>query len=403
MTANLPTQALKPLQLYRALLREATYLPDPAAREWVHQHVVRRFKQRKDETKSDRIHSLVRNARKGLGKLQRANLGAHKEIQHVLMYTYGRAGPRRRKLIERIMNSSKTVSEVPAKDRRSVQPVSIEASASEIPLYTDRRFASQITIKSENGEYKCTLSQQFPLIKALLQSQIAQAKVRPMKSSIKSPNLLAPATNLWNNPMPRKRLKNMVKDWHATLVDKLLPPLPLDEFRRLEGLASGDIPWEGLRHRRPGIAPKPQDALPCDLIRLLDTETHLSPSSGVRLPPSWVQDTASERILARLPQELIRHSLLEDAVGVQRLKKDFTPNYNLTKLTPRMMRRIWQAVYNLSCTARWDSEESRFIFEWSKPKRLMPTPAEMQLFTEPEPEKAVATKVNTKKRKAEST
>ncbi len=79
------------LHLYRALLRECTYLPDSLARIYLHDHVIRSFRkylprvqQQRGEIPLFRKTALLHRGRKGLSILRRANQGYLRPLQNVL-------------------------------------------------------------------------------------------------------------------------------------------------------------------------------------------------------------------------------------------------------------------------------------------------------------------------------
>lgn len=59
-----------------------------------------------------------------------------------------------------------------------------------------------------------------------------------------------PEKNAWMRPMPVKRARNMQRKWYGEVLDRIMPPLPEDEWHRLRRLASGEAKWEGPVPRR---------------------------------------------------------------------------------------------------------------------------------------------------------
>jgi len=83
--------------LFRAILREATYLPDQQARIYVATHAAARFREyspghKPDDVLKQRRHSQLDNARKSLSELRRANQGELKPLLKLLHLTYARIG-----------------------------------------------------------------------------------------------------------------------------------------------------------------------------------------------------------------------------------------------------------------------------------------------------------------------
>lgn len=208
------------LHLYRALLRECTYLPDSQARTYLREHVIHSYrkylprhrKQRK-EIPLSRQMTLLHRGRKGLSILRRANQGYIKPLLNVLCWTYGRKGRRRRELTDKLMRE-----DIPP-DRAAVEALS-----------TDHAYSR--TWKPP------------AMVMALLRSQAVNSEYLD-RTVIGTMNLKSkpdiPEKNSWGRQMPEKRVKNMMHRWYTKQAKRLLPPLPEAEFQRLQALADGKI------------------------------------------------------------------------------------------------------------------------------------------------------------------
>ena len=227
------TQGLppNPVHLVRALLRECTYLPDPAARAYLQPYIIARFREHWPSKPGDfssgvlptgsRQRDLLKRARKGLSTLSRANNGHPHALEKVLAYTYGRSGKRRHELM-RFLREADNLDNHEAVTRSAT--TSIE-NAPQVPALTSR-------------------------MEALVKVQMLQKEVVLSKPSIKYLAPQIPKTNSWGRPMPLKRVRNMEKRWYADLLDKVLPPLPTHEWQRLRDLAQGKTRWSGPVPRR---------------------------------------------------------------------------------------------------------------------------------------------------------
>lgn len=208
------------LHLYRALLRECTYLPDSQARTYLREHVVHSFrnylprdrKWRKEIPLSRQL-ALLHRGRKGLSILRRANQGYIRPLHNVLCWTYGRKGRRRRELMNKLMRE-----DIP-QDRAAVEALSTDHPYSRTwkpPAMVMALLRSQ----AMNSEH-------------LDRMVIGTTNLKP------KPNI--PEKNSWGRQMPEKRVKNMMHRWYTKQAKRLLPPLPEAEFRRLQALADGKI------------------------------------------------------------------------------------------------------------------------------------------------------------------
>ena len=219
----------------RHLLRESTYLPDPAARHFFHNHILWRFRQYRPRTTlpgsngftfgnvpfnplawnlrmtEDRVRTALKRCRKMESLLSRANSGDHDCILRVLCYTYGRVGKRRHQLLEPYINSD--------------NPTDDEAL---------RQLISQQQ-KPANERVPETSS----AVRALAVSQKPRSSFLSQRDTIKQLKPNIPDLNSWGRPMPLRRVRNIKRRFHSGLLDEVLPPLPQEEWEKLRDLATG--------------------------------------------------------------------------------------------------------------------------------------------------------------------
>ncbi len=218
---------LEILHLFRALLRQCSYLPDPASRKFLHKHVVSRFRDyhpsniyspsnangKTIELMQQRRPMLIKTARKGVKYLRRANDGHQLHLGKVLSVTYGRIGTRRHALL------------------KSLKIADIPVGQEAVERLKDPR---------EQG-----VPQPSKQLMALIRSQARRRVLyfdRPSHPAV-APDI--PEKNNWGRPMPVKRVRNIKRRWYASALDKIMPPLPEKDWHELRKLATGEIPWEG--------------------------------------------------------------------------------------------------------------------------------------------------------------
>ena len=244
LTSSVLPQKTEWLHLFRALLRQSSYLPDPIAKNYMRQYVVSSYRnyapkhpKAKVEVPPRRQIRLRRRGRKMLSVLERANQGYTKPLERVLLLSYGRIGKRRRELLQPLV----------------AQPIpEDDAAVKNLPA----KFSDQW--------------EPPPTLLALLKNQMKQgpinsAKLRPR---FKKPHPSIPKENIWGRPTPFRRRKNIRKEWYAKALDSVYPPLPGQEWELLQGLANGTIPWSPAKRRR---APETKD-MPPEYPRNLDPE-----------------------------------------------------------------------------------------------------------------------------------
>ncbi|KAL1955227.1 hypothetical protein VTO42DRAFT_8886 [Malbranchea cinnamomea] len=224
--------------LYRLLLRECTYLPDPIAREYMHDYVRTSFRvftypppdKPRFTVKPAQLPKKHRRARNLLSLLSRANEGYLKPLERVLLLSYGRVGKRRRELLRPLLREDNATEEQgPQHDRKrlrashGIPPLNFESDSFQPPS------ALMTLLKSQAK-----------------QREIVNSKLRPVVKQFTPP---VPETNIWGRPTPKKRKVNIRKRWYATLLDSALPFLPERDLGILQGLATGREEWKPPKRR----------------------------------------------------------------------------------------------------------------------------------------------------------
>ena len=303
---NLTTRKPEVLCLYRSLLRECTYLPDPNARSYLRQQVVARFREycpRWDAPKPTRERRktpqlvegrqtvVIKTARKALRTLRRANQGYLKHLEKVLALTYGRTGRRRHELL------------VPTK------------TPDIPPNHTAVELLSQQSLHDKR------LSDLPPQLHALLHSQMKQRSSNLPSTRIKESRPQIPETNAWGRPMPKSRIKNIERRWYAKTIDRIMAPLPEKEWNFLENYALGRTKWEGPVRRRKSSGEERYKG------------------GGPDVPAN---DDGGSYLPTRIRREL----------GCPHI------------LTQRTMRRLWQNIFVQCPMMQWDISKSRWSVKW---------------------------------------
>lgn len=298
--------------LLRAILREATYLPDSQARTYVRTHALSRFK---DHTPGERSISVliekrdvqIKAAQKTLHFLARANDGELWPLRKVLLNAYGRAGKRRHELLRPLIHVPDSLADT---DDGTISNKQTMSNVNDGPSTLDHTLGGAERLPQLTDKlYK------------LLQSQVFAA---PPDTTRRNPRRLAPQIpelNAWKRPMPRKRVVNMTKKWYASMLKSALPPLPTDEWERLQDLATGKRVFAGPIGRRTRAKPSHREGF-----------DHIAP-----LPASIFLVKTNDR--------------------ESRLSRNHT-------LTPRYMRRCWAYVFEQCCHMSWDARWDTWQVQW---------------------------------------
>ncbi len=351
---------LKSLHLLRALLREASYLPDANARTYFRRHVVNRFrayqpswnatanadaqavekyrhrsaKRRHISIINDRTRAMQRKAQKCLNYLRRANLAEAPCLEKILLFTYGRIGKRKYALLEDLL-----------------RPDPAHAAAEPAPLqklyHSNERYLSffDAPTKQSPTHFVIDISDRYSRLKTVLRSQSQRGKI--LGRHIRRPHLLTPIHNIWERPMPIKRARNAVRKWYAETMTRLLPPLPNQEWDALLAMVKGEK-WISFTKRR-------------------------TPAVDIHPQPSQ----AEGQIIRRLQDALAldKPSRAERAAGSNSPKT----------LTLRSMRRLYAKLLAVCCKLEWNDEFSKWNVIWGSrlnrsDARLYTTPVDDSLF-----------------------
>ena len=222
------------VHVYRALLRECTYLPDPNSRAYIKTWAQGSFRRYLPQDSArpqckpvavtpERETTVLRKARHLVYTLRRANEGYPTSFEKVLRWTYARTGRRRRSLMTNLTNQEPNRSE-------------LEEPGNEQP----KKFG--------------TGWQAPPTVRALLQHQNQHQSQLPwQRGKLKSRGPAIAATNLWGKPMPECRIRNKQQEWYAKHLNMLLLPLPEEEYMQIKAYATGESKLQP-KQRRPAAS-----------------------------------------------------------------------------------------------------------------------------------------------------
>jgi hypothetical protein len=340
----------KSIHLLRALLREASYLPDAVSRQYFHRYILGRFrayqpKQNATTTAAsdavDRHHrsgfkrhelgvitartgQMQKAARKGLNYLQRANQGELPCLERVLYLAYGRIGRRKHALLEHVLRPD------PVMDGGKVlSPADCEGSSPLQELYHSNKQWLQYFDAPKSGPegmYIINISSRYSRFRAALKSQYQ--KGISINRELKGPAMKTPKYNVWMRPMPIKRAVNNVRRWYAEAMTRFLPPLPIEEWDHVDAMIKGTQKINLVKRRKPA--------------RLLYEESFAEAESPVEI------------VL-----EGLRMEKLSKAVRPQ---GSFRPH----EITPRFMRRLYHRLLQLCCKVEYSEERKYWVPTWGQ-------------------------------------
>jgi hypothetical protein len=213
--------SIRPLHLYRSILRECSYLPDRTARTQCASQARANFERRR-HAQGSILESAFARARRAASILARANNGELAALRRVLFLAYGRVGPRKHKLFAELHAEATRVGEEGFQQPdRPDSPKPVKEPTRQPPLLPPGP------------------------IRALF---IAQQRLEPSGHSIK---LSSPSdTNAWGRPMPLSRVRMQRRKALTKIYSRLLAPVPKAEWEQLRDLATGAVPATYLRSGR---------------------------------------------------------------------------------------------------------------------------------------------------------
>lgn len=202
------------LNIYRDLLRSATYIPDSLARIRIRDEIKVRF--RKAYTAHPKQPLRLEDVKKHVKRLQRAADGHPAELASVLKFAYGRRGAPRRQSVATLIRNQDI--DVPEKSQDS---------------------ADGATKKDAGTQGKDRLDNN-PKLAALMKSQKLEGshfeglKIRSLQPEV-------PKTNIWMRKTPVNVAANIKRKWWARTLSIVCPPMDESDWYRLKALSLGTL------------------------------------------------------------------------------------------------------------------------------------------------------------------
>lgn len=204
------------LHLFRNLIREARYFPDPVARQYMESHISQVFR----VAKASNLN--IAAARQALFLLRNANAGQVRCLERALFVAYGRIGQRRFMLLEPFFGS------LSGSSKKEVRAPGLN--------YGPKLEAPKIwTVQ--------------PALLSLVQSQWKNRVVRALNVTQKITHPTPPMTSNMAPSLKYKDSKATVDRYYCAMLKRILPPLPQTEWDTLHGLIVKTEPWTQPRRR----------------------------------------------------------------------------------------------------------------------------------------------------------
>lgn len=345
---SISASSLRPIPLLRALLREASYLPDATARTYFRRYIVSRFKayqprqnatdalqivakyrhrsfrRRKEAIILERTRPLLRSGYKGLNYLRRANAGELPCLQKVLFFAYGRLGKRKYALLSKLLQPDPIMDEMV-----TPKPQSEEVPPLQQLYQSNKRYLQYFDAPKADPKktyFTINISNRYSRLRTVIKTQ--SEKGVALNADLSSYSLRTPIYNIWERPMPIKRARNNVRRWYARTLTRLLPPLPIAEWEDIRSMIAGEKPIS-LKQRR---------------------ATASSPRVSLGEGDDQLERLVSQGITLDKP------SRADKPAGKQR------PH----NIKPRFMRRLYAKLFALSCKVEYDEQRRMWKAIWGE-------------------------------------
>ncbi|KAG6157745.1 hypothetical protein E4U37_006949 [Claviceps purpurea] len=374
--------SLKPLQLYRHLLREASYLP-PAFRKVVDSTIQKRFHEHRK--KDALVTKRLAKAKSSLRMLRAANSGDKDAMQNLVMKGFGRTGLRRRELMAELVRpqgpgdsdalesllAESTVSNTPDQSEAPAQ----ENSARENPAQENSSQENPAQEKARSSKNAFFEKWDTPKLLKLLHSMKQQQGATATKSSTSwhkgtlkaiNPEQFVPETNIWGKSPSACVVTAKRAHWWRRMAEKIMPPLGKGEWELLEQLSQGgqDAGEWAIPSRRP--------------LALTQQSRRLSKSKA-RTSNHWDWEAHIARPTANVERQKSR--ALRRRSGLQ--GSGPYAGHELSKeVSGRWFRRVYNRAWQISSKMEQDPNTLNYKFEWGRAMPKLPSaiPLQMQIF-----------------------
>ncbi|KFY91485.1 hypothetical protein V498_05442 [Pseudogymnoascus sp. VKM F-4517 (FW-2822)] len=350
------TTTTNPTHLLRALLRACSYLPDGPSRHYFHEHILHRFRHVTTPTLG------AYRARKALSLLTRATNGDVPALTKVLHHTYGRAGHRRHTLLNALLSEHNIHSDAEAPTaispavRQILKPPTEVANLGGIPVPAKPHDAPPTSFER------------------LLADQILRYPASSPRTQLKKAYAPIPLENVFLRPTGPKREEGLRKRWLAETMDKILPPLPEEEWNRLRGLATGVVEWEGAPKRRTPVGKVAKEAdgglLSVEYLKAPISHAHSKVRKSEIDQRNWHERTPVGKVAKEADGGLLSVEYLKTPISHahSKVRKSDIDQRNWHRLTPKYMQRMYAKIWELCPKSRWDEELRDWVYTWGGTK-----------------------------------
>ncbi|EAA33732.1 hypothetical protein GE21DRAFT_5217 [Neurospora crassa] len=325
------------LHLYRHLLRESSYLP-VLIRPFFDERITTRFRAHRasDPSSCPQTATRLKRAHHDLRYLRAANAGDLPRMRRILLLAFGRTGAKRRQLLAELLEP-----DTPSSDE-------------ELQKYINKARA----IVKEGRKPDWLDNWDTEKLKAFVRSQTggdAPPIVNRPKPEITNhqlaPERYVPKENIWGGPLNEKVRRTKLKKTYKQVAEKVLPPVPREEWELLRDLVNKKEEWEVPKRRTVG--------------RMVWAKEDKSQEEAV-LDWNW-QRYATQPIWLVDRQKSRRNMLLSGQVDEDLPMGEQQP-INCHRYTPRLWRRTLEQVWRMTAVMERRKDGKGWEIEWGQKK-----------------------------------
>ncbi|OTA01627.1 hypothetical protein A9Z42_0019350 [Trichoderma parareesei] len=342
-----------PLQLYRHLLRECSYLP-PVFRTEITSTIQDRFHRHRKNDPRAKAH--LARARTALRTLRAANSGDKAAMEGLIFKGFGRSGSRRRELM------AKFVIPQGPKDSSALEKALV-SSAGE----GEGEEVAESAVKGATKLKKAFFEKwdQDKLLR-ILKSQRQQQRDTKGTASwpgnlVKTidPDQFIPQQTIWGKP-PCEALKQTKRaHWWRRNADKIMPPLGRGE-------------WEVLRELTAGAQERSEWQIPAR--RPLATSPAATEDEPARAQWNWKDYATKPAAIVEKPK-----ALKQQRRTGQKDSGPYSVKDRDRELSKRWFQRAYSRTWQLTPTMTQDPNTLKYSFTWGSIQPRVPPAAKHQL------------------------
>ncbi|KJZ79500.1 hypothetical protein HIM_00969 [Hirsutella minnesotensis 3608] len=357
---------LKPVHLYRHLLRESTYLP-PAIRPKIKAVICDRFHRHRKYDARKKEH--LAKARSALRALRAANSGDNAAMKSLIFEALGRSGDRRQYIMAEFVRRQGPGDSESLQNLidQAAKAADGEKSVSQVKDPSSPEALGEKTVQRKKASNHPWLDKwDQPKLVAFLKSQRKQEGITKGTTSwsgraIKDvdPDILVPKSDVWGRSPPTEILTRAKQaKWWKLAASKMKVPLGRGEWDLLRSLADGAQdhgPWT-VPDRRPRAT---------SIAAMLESQ-----------PKPWDWKAHAQQqicVVERLKTRDNQRGSGELDTG------PYSPLRRRVTLSSRWYRRMYNRTWQLTPTTMQDPNTLKYSFEWGRAPSKMPAPSELQL------------------------